>query len=362
MSSDEGTQWRDFLAAIGGSPRGEFLKLCPFPALLQVPEDFAPASRLAYDADEEQQAEELSARLASWKQGDSDARLLWFLAPPAGQAHATVGRGPVEVRILHASISNKHARFYKRQGFWRVLDLESTGGTRVEGRRVPAGIPLPLASGQVVGLADQRYLFLLPEQLYEFAQASRPAPKSSQSNKRAKIVLPPEGILLLDLFKIVRDVPEAPSEESPPFLLQIPLKGELSDFDEDDSLTQTLSASMVMGLKRGQAENVRVHSVHAHNGGEFAVVGRAAGADLVLPEQTVSKRHARLQISQRGSLRIMDLESQNGTYHQDRKLPVGVYTDVVPGETLRFARYAGLFLSPENLRDLLDHIREHSPQ
>ena len=82
----------------------------------------------------------------------------------------------------------------------------------------------------------------------------------------------------------------------------------------------------------------------------------------MLPEQTVSKRHARLQISQRGSLRIMDLESQNGTYHQDRKLPVGVYTDVVPGETLRFARYAGLFLSPENLRDLLDHIREHSPQ
>ncbi|MEZ6189272.1 MAG: FHA domain-containing protein [Planctomycetota bacterium] len=241
-----------------------------------------------------------------------------------------MGRTQGEVRISDPSVSQRHARFYKRQGFWRVLDLESTGGTKVEDRRVPAGIPLPLASGQVLTFGEARHLFLLPADLYGLVQASR----RGKGGATARIVLPPEGMLLLDLFSVVKDVEDAPSESSPPFLLQIPLKGVSDDdFDEDESLTQSLSASMVLGLKRGSSQNVRVHSVHAQDGG-YAVVGRAAGADVLLPEQSVSKRHARLQLGQNGAARVMDLESQNGTFHQDRR-PRSGSTGRVPRRGLR---------------------------
>jgi len=338
-----------------GTSRSEFLKLCPFPALLEVGPDFGIEERLAYDDEPAQLAKVAGKRLersaASYTQ-----RPVRFLAPPAGEAYATVGSADVDIQLEHPGVAPKHARFYRRQGFWRVLDLESPGGTRVEGRKVPAGIPLPLASGQLLSVGEANFLFLLPLDLYGLVQKQGAA---KTPRKKTKVVLPPDGMLLLDLYSVIRDTPEAPSDDSPPFLLQIPLKGVSDkDFDEDESLTQSLSASMVMGLKRGAAQNVRVHSVYAHAGKGYAVVGRAIGADLVLPEQSVSKQHARLQVSERGSVRIMDLESSNGTYHQDRKLPVGVYVDINPGETLRFARYAGLFLNAENLRDLLDHIRE----
>lgn len=44
------------------------------------------------------------------------------------------------------------------------------------------------------------------------------------------------------------------------------------------------------------------------------VIGRETGVDLVLPEKSVSRRHAQVDIDPGGSLYITDLQSANGTY------------------------------------------------
>src|SRR5690606_18480800 len=45
-----------------------------------------------------------------------------------------------------------------------------------------------------------------------------------------------------------------------------------------------------------------------------AVVGRAPGCEIVLPDATLSRRHAALTVSAGGDLTIDDLESHNGTW------------------------------------------------
>ncbi|MEP7358736.1 MAG: FHA domain-containing protein, partial [Anaerolineales bacterium] len=73
---------------------------------------------------------------------------------------------------------------------------------------------------------------------------------------------------------------------------------------------------------------------------EFAVeqpaitAGRAGDNELVLDDISVSRRHARLSV-EAGQLSVEDLNSANGTYIGDRRLPNKVVTPVVAGEVVR---------------------------
>jgi pSer/pThr/pTyr-binding forkhead associated (FHA) protein len=70
--------------------------------------------------------------------------------------------------------------------------------------------------------------------------------------------------------------------------------------------------------------------------GKALVVGRARTADLVIENDTVSSRHASLQIDPaRNSLRITDLGSSNGTYLNNRQITTG---EAMPGDTVRFGK------------------------
>ena len=70
--------------------------------------------------------------------------------------------------------------------------------------------------------------------------------------------------------------------------------------------------------------------------GRSLVIGRARTADLVLDNDTVSSRHASLQLdTARNSLRITDLGSSNGTYLNDRQITTG---EAMPGDTVRFGK------------------------
>jgi Na+-transporting methylmalonyl-CoA/oxaloacetate decarboxylase gamma subunit len=64
-------------------------------------------------------------------------------------------------------------------------------------------------------------------------------------------------------------------------------------------------------------------------------IGRAAGNDVVIDEDSISATHARLEFDE-GAWRITDLESTNGTYVEGVRLAPQVPTPLVYGASVRF--------------------------
>lgn len=66
-----------------------------------------------------------------------------------------------------------------------------------------------------------------------------------------------------------------------------------------------------------------------------ANVGQGAQNDVVLDDDTVSTRHARLEFAD-GGWKVTDLESRNGTYVDGQRLEPGVETPIRDGASLGF--------------------------
>jgi hypothetical protein len=50
-------------------------------------------------------------------------------------------------------------------------------------------------------------------------------------------------------------------------------------------------------------------------------LGRGGHNDVVVPDASISDDHAIVEITKRGTFRIQDLDSRNGTYVQEQKVP-----------------------------------------
>ena len=60
----------------------------------------------------------------------------------------------VDATLDHQSVSRRHARLTRRDGRLCVEDLNSTNGTRVNGRRLEPFAPRVLAPGDAVALGE----------------------------------------------------------------------------------------------------------------------------------------------------------------------------------------------------------------
>ena len=78
------------------------------------------------------------------------------------------------------------------------------------------------------------------------------------------------------------------------------------------------------------------------------VVGRAPGSDIELPEDSVSSRHAQLEKTG-GGWRLTDLQSTNGTFVNDRRIDS---VDLKPGDRIHFGEVRVKFAgdSPQQVR------------
>ncbi|MGI4788716.1 MAG: FHA domain-containing protein [Janthinobacterium lividum] len=78
--------------------------------------------------------------------------------------------------------------------------------------------------------------------------------------------------------------------------------------------------------QNGQTQTLRIGS---------NIVGRES-ADILVPDKTVSRQHARLQMEKSGSLSVEDLSSTNGTQVNEVLLPAHVLRSLADGDRLRF--------------------------
>ena len=119
------------------------------------------------------------------------------------------------------------------------------------------------------------------------------------------------------------------------------------------------------GEKKANAEGVGAGAVLRGKGGRDiklparAVIGRVAECDVVLDDDSVSRKHAELARDERGLYKLKDLDSANGTFLNGKRL--GKEAVLVPeGAKLRFGdvelvlfRPAAKTVSPEQRRKLL---------
>ena len=86
--------------------------------------------------------------------------------------------------------------------------------------------------------------------------------------------------------------------------------------------------------------------------GAWIYVGRTSQTDVMINDFSVSKAHARLRRSE-AYFEIEDLDSSNGTFINDEKLAPKQGKELKSGDLVRFGRMALVFLSPDDLYDLL---------
>jgi hypothetical protein len=95
---------------------------------------------------------------AVWRWLTEPAQPPTRLAIPAEAQMFVIGRGAdCDISVEDHAISRHHARFRRTIEGWDVLDLGSTNGTWLNGRRITSAVALP---GDELELARQR--FLLP--------------------------------------------------------------------------------------------------------------------------------------------------------------------------------------------------------
>jgi hypothetical protein len=84
------------------------------------------------------------------------------LALPAGRSAVTLGRAPgCDCVLSDPTVSRNHARLSLRDGRWRLSDLGSSNGTRVNGWRVVEEVEVQ--PGDRVSFGGARYRLTAPQ-------------------------------------------------------------------------------------------------------------------------------------------------------------------------------------------------------
>jgi hypothetical protein len=82
-------------------------------------------------------------------------------------------------------------------------------------------------------------------------------------------------------------------------------------------------------------------------------IGRARNCDVVLRHESVSKLHGHFRKRSDGALELTDLQSQNGTRINDRRIPPDAPEMVTPADVLVFGSLGVLYVDSEGLFDVL---------
>jgi ABC transport system ATP-binding/permease protein len=210
-------------------------------------------------------------------------------------------------------VSRRHARFFVRGGRLLVEDLGSHNGvfwgeTRAEGpTEVPLGVEVELGDVRVIAAGAPSAKAELPAKP---PPARRPAPSSTpaeppvQGSARAGAAAARARAIAAAEAK----GPQMPGKRPAPRSQPAPTLS-LED-PEERGIIGVGAGAALRGVGKAAAQLVLPAR---------AVIGRAAECDVVLDDDSVSRRHAELYRDERGLYRLRDLGSANGTFVDGRQ-------------------------------------------
>ncbi len=221
-----------------------------------------------------------------------------------------------DVVVPGKDVSRRHAEIVQTPKGYLLVD-SSTNGTsvndvRLEGQRL-------LARADVITIGEEKFRFyadtLVAEAAPSVGQASKPV--APPPPPPAPPTPPPPAPGAGRLRETVHGIPSAAAAPGAPR----PASGPLASF------------IVKSGALKGQRLAVKTPVVN---------IGRADYNDLVLPDESVSTTHAKLQ-RREGVWVLVDLDSTNGTFVDGDQ--VKGETPLAPGATVRFGEI-GLVFEP----------------
>jgi DNA-binding CsgD family transcriptional regulator len=136
--------------------------------------------------------------------------------------------------------------------------------------------------------------------------------------------------------------------------------------DADDKSTVVRPVRIARGRNPGEVACLEVVAGRA-KGRKLVLltgstlIGRTSGAELVLDDDGVSRRHAKLVIGDEGVVNIIDLDSTNGTFLNGARVDMAVVREgdriqIGPDVTLRFGHWPAQAIAPEHADDEGDAV------
>ena len=218
----------------------------------------------------------------------------------------TIGRGEGNDLILsEGGVSRKHARFFVEGETFMVEDAGSSNGTFVDGEKIEGPTRLSNKSQVVIGDYEIQ-LKLGTKQLPRASKANaRPSKEPTSAAGKAAKPLAPRSTRVVQAVKPAPGGPSAIAKRAGP---------------------QKAAGPQLRGLSG------------AVTGKAFSLtgtmtVGRVAGVDIVIDDDSVSRRHAELIVSGR-EVTVKDLGSANGTTVNGA--PIADDTILAAGDIIQF--------------------------
>lgn len=193
-----------------------------------------------------------------------------------------------DVVVPTGDVSRRHAVIAPGADGYELRDT-STNGVFVNDERVP--VVRVLGRGDVLQVGDAQFRF------YADAAPETDAPPSP----------PPPAVDAPRAEPAPRPVQAAPPAEAPAPLLEAPVATSARPAAERTADTRPVLATLEIinqGMLRGRKFAVRTPLAH---------IGRGAHNDVVIPDESVSDTHAKLQKREAGWY-VVDMDSTNGTY------------------------------------------------
>jgi pSer/pThr/pTyr-binding forkhead associated (FHA) protein len=196
------------------------------------------------------------------------------------------------VRLEDRRVAPFHIHLAPTPSGIRITDLKSSSGVRINDKTVTEAL---LRTGDLIEIGEAHLRF---EQTGEVA--------------------PPEP-----------EPPEAQQEAQADDLPDIPLTAELDMGDKAGAgaLGAAGQAAAAPPVERYGPGDLVLTAVEGPIQGQFkaiekprTIVGRGGVADLVIPDLSVSRKHALIMLSPQGVLEIQDLGSRNGIHVNGRKV------------------------------------------